>query len=70
MKPFGRSVKPDQHSQLSRTPANQILKHYHPSYPRTKAPTGTNIPDSKYDKIYKITTKTPKKGSIPEPKKK
>ena len=53
MKPFGRSVKPDQHSQLSRTPANQILKHYHPAYPRTKAPTGTNIPDSKYDKIYK-----------------
>ena len=40
MKPFGRSVKPDQHSQLSRTPANQILKHYHPAYPRTKAPTG------------------------------
>ena len=70
MKPFGRSVKPDQNRQLNITPANQILKHYHPSYPRTKAPTGTNIPDSKYDKIYKITTKTPKKGSIPEPKKK
>ena len=69
MKPFGRSVKPDQHSQLSRTPANQILKHYHPAYPRTKAPTGSNIGD-KYDKVYKITTKTPKKGSIPEPKKK
>ena len=70
MKPFGRSVKPDQHSQLSRTPANQILKHYHPAYPRTKAPTGTNLPDSKYDKIYKITTKSPKKGKIPEPPKK
>ena len=68
MEPPGRSVKPDQHSQLSRTPANQILKHYHPSYPRTKAPTGSNIGD-KYDKIYKITTKTPKKGSIPQPKK-
>ena len=70
MKPFGRSVKPDQHSQLSRTPANQILKHYHPAYPRTKAPTGTNLPDSKYDKIYKITTKSQKKGKIPEPPKK
>ena len=70
MEPPGRSVKPDQNRQLNITPANQILKHYHPSYPRTKAPTGTNIPDSKYDKIYKITTKTPKKGSIPEPKKK
>ena len=69
MKPFGRSVKPDQHSQMSRTPANQIIKHYHPAYTRTKAPTGSNIGD-KYDKIYKITTKTPKKGSIPEPKKK
>ena len=70
MEPPGRSVKPDQHSQLSRTPANQILKHYHPAYPRTKAPTGTNIPDNKYDKIYKITTRTPKKGSIPERPKK
>ena len=70
MKPFGRSVKPDQHSQLSRTPATQILKQYHPAYTRTKAPTGTNIPDSKYDKIYKITTKSPKKGKIPEPPKK
>ena len=69
MKPFGRSVKPDQHSQLSRTPANQIIKHYHPAYTRTKAPTGSNIGD-KYDKIYKITTKSPKKGKIPEPPKK
>ena len=69
MKPFGRSVKPDQHSQMSRTPANQIIKHYHPAYTRTKAPTGSNIGD-KYDKIYKITTKSPKKGSIPEPPKK
>ena len=70
MEPFGRSVKPDQNKQLNITPANQILKHYHPSYPRTKAPTGSNIPKEKYDKIYKITTKTPKKGSIPEPPKK
>ena len=70
MKPFGRSVKPDQHSQMSRTPANQIIKHYHPAYTRTKAPTGTNLPDSKYDKIYKITTKSPKKGKIPDPPKK
>ena len=69
MKPFGRSVKPDQHSQMSRTPANQIIKHYHPAYTRTKAPTGSNIGD-KYDKIYKITTKSPKKGKIPEPPKK
>ena len=69
MEPPGRSVKPDQSGQLNITPANQILKHYHPSYPRTKAPTGSNIGD-KYDKIYKITTKTPKKGSIPEPPKK
>ena len=68
MEPPGRSVKPDQSGQLNITPANQILKHYHPSYPRTKAPTGSNIGD-KYDKIYKITTKTPKKGSIPQPKK-
>ena len=69
MKPFGRSVKPDQHSQMSRTPANQIIKHYHPAYTRPKAPTGSNIGD-KYDKIYKITTKSPKKGKIPEPPKK
>ena len=69
MKPFGRSVKPDQNRQLSITPANQILKHYHPAYPRTKAPTGSNYGD-KYDKIYKITTKSPKKGKIPEPPKK
>ena len=69
MKPGGKSVKPDQNRQLSITPANDIIKHYHPSYPRTKAPTGSNIGD-KYDKIYKITTKSPKKGSIPEPKKK
>ena len=69
MKPSGRFVKPDQNRQLSITPANDIIKHYHPSYPRTKAPTGSNIGD-KYDKIYKITTKTPKKGSIPEPPKK
>ena len=69
MKPSGRFVKPDQNRQLSITPANDIIKHYHPSYPRTKAPTGSNIGD-KYDKIYKITTKSPKKGSIPEPPKK
>ena len=70
MKPPSRFVKPDQTRQLSNTPANDIIKHYHPSYPRTKAPTGYK--DTKYpeDNIYKITTRTPKKGSIPEPKKK
>ena len=69
-KPGGRSVKPDQNRQLNITPANDILKHYHPSYPRTKAPTGFKDTKKQYDSIYKITTKTPKKGSIPEPPKK
>ena len=69
MKPSGRFVKPDQNRQLSITPANDIIKHYHPSYPRTKAPTGYR--DKKYpeENIYKITTTNPKKGSIPEPPK-
>ena len=66
-KPGGRSVKPDQNRQLNITPANDILKHYHPSYPRTKAPTAYK---SKEENIYKITTRTPKKGIIPEPPKK
>ena len=70
MKPFGRSVKPDQHSQMSRTPANQIIKHYHPAYTRTKAPTGYKDTKNPNDSIYKITTRTPKKGKIPEPPKK
>ena len=70
MKPGGRSVKPDQNRQLNITPANDILKHYHPSYPRTKAPTGYKDTKNPNDSIFKITTKTPKKGSIPEPKKK
>ena len=70
MKPPGRSVKPDQNRQLNITPANDILKHYHPSYPRTKAPTGYKDTKNPNDSIFKITTKTPKKGSIPEPKKK
>ena len=69
-KPGGRSVKPDQNRQLNITPANDILKHYHPSYPRTKAPTGYKDTKNPNDSIFKITTKTPKKGSIPEPKKK
>ena len=69
MKPGGRSVKPDQNRQLNITPANDILKHYHPSYPRTKAPTGYKDTKNPNDSIFKITTKTPKKGSIPEPKK-
>ena len=68
-KPGGRSVKPDQNRQLNITPANDIIKHYHPSYPRTKAPTGYKDTKNPNDSIYKITTKTPKKGSIPEPKK-
>ena len=70
MKPGGRSVKPDQNRQLNITPANDILKHYHPSYPRTKAPTAYKSKKYPEDNIYKITTRTPKKGSIPEPKKK
>ena len=67
-KPGGRSVKPDQNRQLNITPANDILKHYHPSYPRTKAPTAYKSKKYPEDNIYKITTRTPKKGSIPEPK--
>ena len=69
-KPGGRSVKPDQNRQLNITPANDIIKHYHPSYPRTKAPTGYKDTKNPNDSIFKITTKTPKKGSIPEPPKK
>ena len=69
-KPGGRSVKPDQNRQLNITPANDIIKHYHPSYPRTKAPTGYKSKKNPEDNIYKITTRTPKKGSIPEPPKK
>tara|TARA_B100000378_G_C17899466_1_gene362134 strand:+ start:40 stop:708 length:669 start_codon:yes stop_codon:yes gene_type:complete len=70
MKPPSRFVKPDQTRQLSDTPANDIIKHYHPSYPRTKAPTGYKDTKNPNDSIFKITTKTPKKGSIPEPPKK
>ena len=70
MKPGGRSVKTDQNRQLSITPANDIIKHYHPSYPRTKAPTGYKDTKNPNDSIYKITTRTPKKGKIPEPPKK
>ena len=70
MKPPSRFVKPDQTRQLSDTPANDIIKHYHPSYPRTKAPTGYKDTKNPNDSIYKITTKSPKKGSIPEPPKK
>ena len=69
-KPGGRSVKPDQNRQLNITPANDIIKHYHPSYPRTKAPTGYKSKKNPEDNIYKITTKSPKKGKIPEPPKK
>ena len=69
-KPPSRFVKPDQTRQLSDTPANDIIKHYHPSYPRTKAPTGYKDTKNPNDSIYKITTKSPKKGSIPEPPKK
>ena len=67
MKPPSRFVEPDQTRQLN-TPANDILKHYHPSYPRTKAPTAYKSKKYPEDNIYKITTRTPKKGSIPEPK--
>ena len=70
MKPPSRFVKPDQTRQLSDTPANDIIKHYHPSYPRTKAPTGYKDTKNPNDSIYKITTKSPKKGKIPEPPKK
>ena len=70
MKPPSRFVKPDQTRQLSDTPANDIIKHYHPSYPRTKAPTGYKDTKNPNDSIYKITTRTPKKGKIPEPPKK
>ena len=70
MKPGGRSVKPDQNRQLNITPANDILKHYHPSYPRTKAPTVFKSKKYPEENMYKITTRTPKKGKIPEPKKK
>ena len=69
MKPGDRFVKPDQTRQLSDTPANQILKHYHPSYPRTKTPTGFKDTKNPHDSIHKITTRTLKKGSIPQPKK-
>ena len=69
-KPGGRSVKPDQNRQLNITPANDILKHYHPSYPRTKAPTVFKSKKYPEENMYKITTRTPKKGSIPEPPKK
>ena len=69
-KPGGRSVKPDQNRQLNITPANDILKHYHPSYPRTKAPTVFKSKKYPEENMYKITTRTPKKGKIPEPKKK
>ena len=69
-KPGGRSVKPDQNRQLNITPANDILKHYHPSYPRTKAPTVFKSKKYPEENMYKITTRTLKKGSIPEPKKK
>ena len=69
-KPGGRSVKPDQNRQLNITPANDILKHYHPSYPRTKAPTVFKSKKYPEENMYKITTRTPKKGIIPEPKKK
>ena len=68
MKPPSRFVEPDQTRQLN-TPANDILKHYHPSYPRTKAPTAYYSKKYPDENIYKITTRTPKKGSIPEPKK-
>ena len=70
MKPGGRSVKPDRNRQLNITPANDILKHYHPSYPRTKAPTAYKSKKYPEENIYKITTRTPKKGIIPEPPKK
>ena len=67
-KPPSRFVKPDQTRQLSDTPANEIIKSYYPSYPRTKAPTVNKT--GPYGPIHKITTRTPKKGSIPEPPKK
>ena len=46
----------------------EISKSYYPSYPRTKAPTVNKT--GPYGPIHKITTRTPKKGSIPEPPKK